>query len=370
MKKIIAAIGLLVLFGAVAPVGAADKADVDLCKNAVDPYEPMGQKTLFFTAAGKDNELSEEEFNADKTKGKGFVRSFEKWSTIVAFDKDGKKQIDWLEADAYRRDLRKRVLAAFDASKDGKLAGDERTAANKALAAGKFASVRRRSSRDSSRGSYWDRPESIKQHDTDKDGKLSEAEKDAARKAYQARRELQYYDKNKDGKLDEAETAARDKARADREKRRKAFYDNYDKNKNGKIDEDERAAVSEYYRNRRYDTNRDGKLDEKEIAARDKRRKEFYDRFDKNKNGKIDEDERGPIGEYYRQRETLRRYDKNKDGKLDDTETAVRDKDNAEREKRRAEYRKRFDKDGDGKLNEEEERAYRGSFRRRGRGRR
>jgi Ca2+-binding EF-hand superfamily protein len=323
MKKIIAAIGLLVLVGVVAPVGAADKADVDLCKGAVDPYEPMGQKTLFFTAAGKDNELSEEEFNADKTKGKGFVRSFEKWSTIVAFDKDGKKQIDWLEADAYRRDLRKRVLAAFDASKDGKLAGDERTAANKALAAGKFASVRRRSSRGSSRESYWDRPESIKQHDTDKDGKLSDAEKDAARKAYQARRELQYYDKNKDGKLDKKEIAERDKGRAERAKR---------------------------------------------DAEREKVRKEIYEKFDKNKNGKFDEDERAAVGEYFRNR----RYDRNRDGKLDEKETAARDKDNAERAKRRAAEVKRFDKDGDGKLNEEEEKAHRDSHRgdrRGGRGR-
>ena len=371
MKKTLTAVLLLAMLCGAAALEGAEKAKVDLCKGAVDPYETIGQKSLFFKPAGKDNEMTEKEFNADKAAGKGFVRSFEKWSTIVAFDKDGKKQIDWLEADAYRRSLRRRVLAAFDKTKDGKLVGEERTEANKALAAGKFASVASRRSGGDSRGrggSPWERSDIIERYDTDKDGKLSEAEREAAMKAYRERRELQYYDKNKDGKLDEAETAARDKGRAEREKRQKAFMDNYDKNKNGKIDEEERDAIREYYRNRRYDTNNDGKIDESEAAARDKRRKEFYDRFDKNKNGQIDENERGAIGEYYRNREMMRRYDKNEDGKLDEAETAVRDKDNAEREKRRAEYRKRFDKDGDGKLNEEEERAYRGSFRRRGRG--
>ncbi|MBL7221858.1 MAG: hypothetical protein ISS69_17245 [Phycisphaerae bacterium] len=374
MKRFLAVILVFAVFGGVALAADADKTSADLCKNVVDPYDSVAQKTLFFKAAGKDNELDEKEFEADKATGKGFVASFEKWATIVAFDKDGKKQIDWLEADAYRRDLRRRVLAAHDTSKDGKLAGDERTEANKALAAGRFARVNRRRSGRDSRGSYWDRPEAIKQYDTDKDGKLSEAEKDAARKAYQARRELQYYDKNKDGKLDEAETAVRDKGRAEREKRRKEFMDRFDKNKNGQIDEGERGAIGEYYRNRRYDANNDGKLDETETAARDKAnadrektRKEMYEKFDKNKNGRIDEDERSGIGDWFRNRREHETYDKNKDGKLDEAETAERDKGRAEREKQRAEARKRFDKDGDGKLNEAEERAYRESFRSRGR---
>ena len=338
MKRFLAVILVLAVFGGVAMAADAAKSSADLCKNAVDPYEWVGQKTLFFKAAGKDNELSEKEFDADKAAGKGFVRSFEQWKTIVAFDKDGKKLIDWLEADAYRRDLRRRVLAAHDTSKDGKLAGEERTAANKALAAGKFATVTRssgRGSRDSTggstrgstrgqRGSPWERPETIKQYDTDKDGKLSEKEQEVARAAFRARFELQRYDANKDGKLDEKETAARDKGRAERETRRQ---------------EDE------------------------------KRRKEFTERFDKNKNGRIDEDERAAVGEYFRNRDALRRFDANKDGKLDEKETAARDKDNAEREKRREETRKRFDKNGDGKLDETEERALRDYFRSQGGGR-
>ncbi|MBC8373384.1 MAG: hypothetical protein H8E53_07315, partial [Planctomycetes bacterium] len=85
------------------------------------------------------------------------------------------------------------------------------------------------------------------------------------------------------------------------------------------------------------------------------------------KNGRIDEDERSGIGDWFRERRELQTYDKNKDGKLDEAETAERDKARAEREKQRAERRKQFDKDGDGKLNEAEERAYRESFRSRGR---
>ena len=336
MKRFWALFLVLAVFSGVALAAEDAKSSADLCKNAVDPYEWIGQKSLFFAAAGKDNELSEKEFDANKAAGKGFVRSFEQWKTIVAFDKDGKKLIDWLEADAYRRDLRRRVLAVHDTSKDSKLTGKERIEANKALAAGKFATAtatRRTSGRGpggserpdrGQRGSPWERPETIKQYDKDKDGKLSEKEQETARAAFRARFELQRYDVNKDGKLDKKETAARDKGRAERETRRQ---------------EDE------------------------------KRRKEFTARFDKNKNGRIDEDERGAIGEYFRNRDDLRRYDANKDGKLDKGETAARDKDNAEREKRREEARKRFDKNGDGKLDETEERALRDYYRSQGRGR-
>ena len=320
MKKFSAVILVLVVFGGV--VQAAD-APADLCKNAIDPYEWIGQKTLFFKAAGKDNELNEAEFDADKTAGKGFVLSCEKWAAIVAFDKDGKKQIDWLEADAYRRDLRRRVLAAHDTSKDKKLAGDERTAANAALAAGKFATATPQRSgrgtgdpagRQRGRRGGMDRAEMIKQYDTDKDGKLSDKEQAAARTAMWASFELRRYDADKNGKLDEKETAERDKGRAERatrdaerEKTRKMLYEKFDKNKNGQFDGDERAAVGEYFRNRRYDTNGDGTLDATEKAAqtkanaeRETQREEARKRFDKDGDGKLDETEERALRDYYR----------------------------------------------------------------------
>jgi hypothetical protein len=72
-------------------------------------------------------------------------------------------------------------------------------------------------------------------------GEGRQQDKDGARKAA-----LEKYDKNKDGKLDEEERAA---ARAERggskggDDARKAALEKYDKNKDGKLDEEERAAA-------------------------------------------------------------------------------------------------------------------------------
>ena len=116
------------------------KPPPDLCKDAIDPYRPAIQKSRFFQAAGADNELTATEFNANKAKPNGFVRRFDSWKAIASFDKDRNKSIDWIEADAYRYDLRKRVLAAYDTNADGKLSGDERTKANTDLARGRIPS--------------------------------------------------------------------------------------------------------------------------------------------------------------------------------------------------------------------------------------
>jgi hypothetical protein len=119
------------------------KPPPDLCKDAIDPYRPSIQKSRFFQAAGADNELTATEFNANKAKPNGFVRRFDSWRALIAFDKDRNKSIDWLEADAYRYDIRKRVLAAYDTNADGKLSGGERTKANTDLARGRIPSPRK-----------------------------------------------------------------------------------------------------------------------------------------------------------------------------------------------------------------------------------
>jgi len=66
-------------------------------------YNPAVERIKFFTAAGKDNELSDKEFNSNRSRGNGFVRKTDSWSTMLRYDKDRSKTIDWFEADSYRR---------------------------------------------------------------------------------------------------------------------------------------------------------------------------------------------------------------------------------------------------------------------------
>jgi hypothetical protein len=113
----------------------------DLLNGAIDPYDAVGEKAKFFRAAGAEGELDELKFQADAAKKEGFVRKFDNWEAMLAFDKDGNKTIDWFEADAYRRAIRKRVLDGFDTKRTGRLTGVERQAANAALASGRFAAL-------------------------------------------------------------------------------------------------------------------------------------------------------------------------------------------------------------------------------------
>ncbi len=125
---------------AAAKYSSKSKPPPDMCKDVIDPYRPSMQKSRFFRAAGADNELTESEFNADRSKPGGFALKFDSWRAMLLFDKDRNKSIDWIEADAYRYDLRRRALAAYDANADGKLSGSERVKANKDLARGRIAS--------------------------------------------------------------------------------------------------------------------------------------------------------------------------------------------------------------------------------------
>jgi len=114
-----------------------DEPQADALTNAVDPYDMTDQKIKFFKAVGNDNELDEKEFLANQKAGGGLVLPFEKWATALAFDANKNGSLDWFEFDAYRQAMRKVVLAAYDKNKDGKLTGNERIAALKALADGK-----------------------------------------------------------------------------------------------------------------------------------------------------------------------------------------------------------------------------------------
>ena len=370
MKHLIATILIVLTVGGIAlgqekPAKPAEKTIPDICKGVIDPYDISGEKTLFYAAAGVDNELTSAEFTAAKGKENTFARKFDSWSTLITFD-SGKKNgtIDWTEAGEYRQATRRKVMGSFDANKDGSLKGAERMAANKALAAGRLSLSSRSAARDARRAKW--RADMLTKYDTDKDGKLSKTEEDTRNKAYaKAReeriekyrkaRELRAHDSNKDGKLDDKESAAATAERADRDKRKKEFMTKYDTNGDGRLSGDEwkeaGPALREAMQKRviaQYDKNGDGELDEGEKAtmqkARDKRRQDGRKRYE------------------------LQRYDKNKNGTIDKGEAVVRDKARAERQKRYITAHKEFDKDGDGKLNEEEEKAHRAKHGNRGRG--
>jgi len=154
----------------------------------------------------------------------------------------------------------------------------------------------------------------LKDHDTNKDGKLSKDELPAA-----AQREFDQLDTNKDGfiSLEELEQHAARMARQ-RPQLVEVVYYTID------IPEEHAPTVQElqaaYDQLRKLDKNKDGKIDESELkACREERKKERIDHIftvlDKNKDGKISKEEaRGLWADNFSQ------LDKNNDGFLDKQE--------------------------------------------------
>lgn len=231
------------------PTTAATRPAVkvpDLCRGPIDPYDKGKERTRFFVAAAVDGELDANEFTADSARPKGFVRKFDRWATMLRYDKNANKTVNWSEAEAYRDALRQKVFAAFDANKDGKLKGPERDAANRALAAGRISTA---TSRPSGRGRRWGRgmsQEILSRYDTDGDGQLSAEERRAAwggmRSDWRTRM-LDQYDTDGDGEIspDEA-NAAREQWR---EQRRRSRIERYDTDGDGELDDDERRAMEQ-----------------------------------------------------------------------------------------------------------------------------
>jgi beta-lactamase regulating signal transducer with metallopeptidase domain/Ca2+-binding EF-hand superfamily protein len=359
----VGAAGLWLLAALVLPVGPVVLASPggvpavkpDILKDAVDPYDAAAEKARFFAAAGADNEMDANEFKAAAGKDKSFLRGFDSWSEMLKFDKDRNGTLDWFEADAYRQDLRKRVLAEFDADKDGKLAGAEREKAAEGLVAGKVpgATIAPRpvmsvapaglggagpvggpwvsggtgATRDANGGWTMKLPgggmarfqgwqpsgEQIKKYDKDGDGKLSSEEMKAmwADQAEQWR--IKRYDKDGDGKLNDEERAAMEKDEAARreagEKARQEYVKKYDKDGDGKLNEEETAVA---------------RAEQQRLAQ------EYYGNWKK-----------------WREKQS-KEADADGDGKTTPEEWRVYN------EKRQAEMLKKYDADGDGKLNEEE----------------
>ncbi len=320
----VAVIGVLSLAGAVRAEPAEASAATtrpspppDVARDAVDPYNPAGERGRFFKAAGVDNELDANEFAADRKRDGGLIRAFDRWDAAAGFDKDGNKTLDWFEFDAYRRDLRGRVMKAYDADKDGRLRRRERTEANTALAAGKVPAA----------------PKS--KRPTGAPAGSDVAQRRAAWRERMRRAMERRYDADGDGQLNEQETAAMEAARAEREQRLARYREQAEQRR--------RQRVAEY------DTDGDGQLNDEERRA---------------------------MVEQMRRRYMLRRYDADRDGQLDAEEQAAMEAARARREQRMAEYRRRaadrrreleaeYDADGDGELNDDERTAMREGLRER-----
>jgi Ca2+-binding EF-hand superfamily protein len=339
---------------------AADKP-AELAKDVIDPYAPARERTRFLKNAGVDNELDAKEFTVTQGKKHAFAREWDSWEALKKYDKNNNGSIDWFEADAYRRAVRKDVLAALDANRDGRLKGDERDKLNRSLAAGKLpvkaaaangdgrpprrwggiddetrkkydADNDGKLSRDEMREVWKDRKEAfVKKYDTDGDGQLNAEEKKAAGKAMMEtvksrleQRMMRKYDKDNDGELNEEENAAYEAARKKVEERIAAWK---------KRAEERRAELIE-----KYDTDGDGELSEDEKrTARQAMRDKYVEKYDTDGDGKLSREERRAAWKERRQKRILRRYDEDGDGQLSEEEKA---KYEAARKARRERIRK------------------------------
>ncbi len=367
---------------AAAPVAA--KAP-NLADQAVDPYNPAAERVRFFQAAGVDNELTEKEFHANKAKPKPFARKFDRWELMLRFDKNSNKTIDWFEADAYRRNLRKAVLKAFDADHNGRLTGKERTAVGKALASGElFRRLGEKGTKVSAADPRWvatakpagqdeaGRTESYrpdyaklrKQFDADGDGKLSREERTEMYKnvrEQQRKWEVENYDTDGDGKIsrEERRTMWQSRSRNIRqqwEQRRKEAVTKFDADGDGKLTGEERTAQINDMR-----------------AQSEKRNWDRYKEWDADGDGQLSDEERNKMREGFRKRaeqqrkERLEKYDSDGDGQLSNEERRSMYGDIRKQwQERQKQMIEKYDKDGDGRLSAEERNAMGEEDRRRG----
>ncbi|HUU60635.1 MAG TPA: EF-hand domain-containing protein, partial [Phycisphaerae bacterium] len=271
-KTTLSVLAVTMLLGSAGLAEQTPKAAPDLCKDAVDPYNPVAERGRFFAAAGVDNEIDAKEFETNRTHRDPFVRRFDQWAGVLRFDKNDSKTIDWFEADTYRQDVRKRILGAYDGDRDARLKGTERETANRALSEGK---IPRASKLPSLPGTVVvrtpGRGESVTVAGGSGEGERPPIFRADYRKLYKE------YDKDGDGKMSREEY--RDLAAAVQNERKKWELEHYDANGDGTVDDGERKAIEEtrkrYYAQmrerwtiRRWDRNKDGRLDEEELAAK------------------------------------------------------------------------------------------------------
>jgi|GEM_PF-935713 len=394
--------------------GASTQPAPDVLGGAIDPYQPGSERAAFFKAAGVDNELDAKEFAvARKAAGgakarpagsfvRSFVRSFDNWNAMLAFDKNRNGALDWFEAEAYRQDVRRRVLAAFDVNRDGWLTGRERSAANDMLSAGRLpgkspvlaervqidepttapggqdaaalAEIKERMARL--------RRQTFAKYDLNGDGQIDAAEQkamvDAVGKEAQAELDdlaARQFDADDDGRLDEQEFAAMEKALAERQAGdEKARHERdlrlFDANGDGKLDAQESAALAEANERRlaearqwreradlqRFDLDGDGRLDEQErlLADAEAVRRDVYAQA----GNRADDGRQNWQATVEQWR--LRNFDADGDGKISQDEQAeVQKFEKQFRDIGQSFQRRMGDLDGDGEVSEAEQQAMR-----------
>ncbi|MBT3201755.1 MAG: hypothetical protein HN350_17785 [Phycisphaerales bacterium] len=281
----------------------------DLCTGAVDPYDIVTEKGLFYASAGKDNELTASEFSGKPAGDGSFRRKFDKWSEMLKFDRDGNKSLDWMEAGAYRYTMRKMVLDAYDANRDGKLTDAERTAACKAVSAGKIRFSAKPTAAlpppprhgEKSKHSKPSKHKSEKRHEpktrrtehkkpeppktktkhnereiAERNKRIAEAKKTAANKKIKDTQRAAAKEAARQATLKRIAAAREAAQRRSEEKRLQKEVERFDKNKDGTLDEKESAALGQYRDDQKrrlreftekYDTNGDGKISSEEKKA-------------------------------------------------------------------------------------------------------
>lgn len=338
---------LLAAFGLMAPMGLqplwAQQASTDIVKDAIEPYIPGRERARFLKAAGADSELEQSEFTANGQTADGFARKFDKWPTLVQFDRNTDTTIDWFEADAYRRALRSAVVAKYDKNSNNRLDGEELVAAAADLEKGVVPAVSaerpqvastipgstpapegRRNRGGFGGGTFAERQaraqefqqSTLQQFDSNGDGKISETERAAMplqQQWFSRAIDLAttHFDSNGDGKIDESEEqqiAAF--GQQVQENGRKLEVQLLDTNGDGSVDDGERQAVQQKAQAVAFqllpklinvaDTNGDGQVDPEERRAGFQRLSgvaaEQIDvwtkKFDANSDGKLSADER------------------------------------------------------------------------------
>ena len=277
----------------------------DILTGTIDPVNLPQQRDRFLKAATVDNELSADEFKTNQALKNGFVRKFDQWRKMIIFDKNNNRKISWLEAQAYRADLRKRLFKAFDADKNDKLGGDERKKAIAMLSSGKIPGdipFAKPKPIDPAHRKKW-----ITRHDADKDGKMNRREFSEALKARikkQQARALAKYDTDKNGTLSDEERSAAAEAIAVENANQE--IDSYDTDGDGELSEEERKVMKDEFRARRkqrkkemllryFDDDGDGEVGEKETAELKKFMGQWKGVMEKLKNHAMDLDGDGEI---------------------------------------------------------------------------